>query len=147
MASPKNNNYKSKYERTVAAALAKAKVSFRYESDTFDYPHTNRRGACRDCGSKNVAVMRTYTPDFRIRPNGGLNPRGEFYLETKGKFTSEDRTKMLEVIAHHPKVKFRMLFMRDNKLNRKSNTRYSDWCRKHGIEFAVGVEVPNTWLL
>lgn len=121
------------------------KVPFVYERDAFVYPLA-AKGRCAECGSTKVVRLKTYLADFAVYPNGRLNSAGGFILETKGKFTSVDRTKMLAVIKEHPEVRFRMLFMADNKLNKNSETRYSDWCKKNGIEFAVGKFLPPSWI-
>ena len=69
-------------------------------------------------------------------------------IESKGKFTSIDRTKMLRVIEWNPDQDIRMLFMRDNYLTRKKITRYSSWASKHGVVHAVSSkgEVPKDWM-
>lgn len=129
------NKYKSKFEVTIAKDFTKFKLKFTYEPDVFvlfmDTP-----GKCGKCGHLSVQVKRRYTPDFKI--NG-------HYLETKGKFTSKDRSKILAFVKQYPNVSFRMLFMRDNKLNRTSKQTYSSWCNKHSIKYAVGT-IPKAWI-
>jgi hypothetical protein len=70
------------------------------------------------------------------------------YVESKGNFTAADRKKMKLVVEQNPGLDIRMLFQRDNKLQRNSKTKYSDWCRKNGIDFAVSPtgHVPEGWL-
>jgi Phage endonuclease I len=80
-------------------------------------------------------VERTYTPDFAI---------GTILIETKGRFTSADRSKMLAVKAAHLELDIRLLFMRDQPIRKGSKTRYSDWCVKHGFQYAIGA-VPPEW--
>lgn len=82
---------------------------------------------------------RWYTPDFRI-------PGTRTLLESKGQFTSDDRTKILSVIAQNPGVDLRMVLQRDNRLSPVSDTTYSMWCRQHNIPFAMGA-VPKEWLI
>lgn len=80
----------------------------------------------------------SYVPDFRL-PNG-------VYLECKGYFSDDDRSKMLKVKQSNPKLDIRMIFMVDNKLHSGSKMRYSDWCLKHGFRFAFK-SVPPAWIL
>ena len=83
--------------------------------------------------------VRTYTPDWLL-PNGII-------VESKGRFVSADRTKMIEVIKQNPDKDIRMLFMNASvKLSKKSKTTYGDWCDKHNIKWAEGNEIPKAWL-
>ena len=65
--------YRSNFEVGFASDLIKRGVSFDYEPDSYEY----------------VPNPTTYTPDFYI-------PEHNFYVETKGFFTSEDRTKTFD---------------------------------------------------
>lgn len=86
-------------------------------------------------------MSKHYVPDFIVvKPNGH-----KIYIEVKGYFRSEDRTKMLAVKANNPTLDIRMLFDNDNKLNKKSKSRYSDWCKKHGYIYAFKT-VPRSWI-
>ena len=66
-------------------------------------------------------------------------------IEAKGKFTSQDRKKMKLVTEQYPNLDIRLLFQRDQPINKGSKTYYSDWCHKNNIQFAVKV-IPNEWL-
>lgn len=73
--------------------------------------------------------IHTYTPDFHI-------PGTNIYLETKGRFTSQDRKKMLLVKAQHPDKRVIMVFMNaKTPITKGSKTTYADWCLKNGVEF------------
>jgi hypothetical protein len=86
-------------------------IEFGYESDVVEYTVPEKVGK--------------YTPDFKI---------GEVYLETKGRFTSEDRKKMLFVFRSNPDLNLLMVFPKPlNTITRKSKTTYADWCDKNGI--------------
>ena len=75
--------------------------------------------------------QRHYTPDFEI---GGI------YFETKGRFTSEDRKKMLLVLASNPGIDLWMVFGRpQNTITKRSKTTYGDWCAAHGIAW-IGID-------
>ena len=88
-----------------------------------------------------MAVRDTvFTPDFFFK---------KWIIEAKGKFTAQDRKRVLGLLAEllcrlDPRP-FGMLFQKDNKLSKSSNTRYSDWCKEHGIPYAVGWFRPE-WL-
>ena len=85
-------------------------------------------------------VRRTYLPDFLVVLESGKS----FFIEVKGWFRPEDRTKMIAVKAYNPDLDIRLVFSNDGKLSSKSSSRYSDWCRKHGFEFAIG-HIPEKW--
>lgn len=79
----------------------------------------------------------TYTPDI-VLANGII-------LELKGRFTAEDRKKMLLVKSCHPDLDIRFLFSNSKtKLSKASKTTYSMWCEKHGFLYCDKV-VPEEW--
>ena len=82
-----------------------------------------------------------YTPDFWLRcAVGGI------LIETKGLFTSADRTKMIAVKRAHPDRDIRLVFQRaKNTLSKTSKTTYAMWAEKHGFLWAEKV-VPDAWL-
>jgi len=117
------NRYRSKYEDDVCGRLDAAKVLFDYETINLHY---------------RVIEQRKYTPDV-ILPNGII-------IELKGRFTSSDRKKMLLVIAQHPDLDIRMVFMRPkNKLSKISRTTYAQWCDKNNIKWADKY-IPEEWI-
>lgn len=81
-----------------------------------------------------------YTPDFEIGPN--------VFLEAKGLFKSDDRTKHLLIKKAHPEVTVYFLFERPyNKLSKASKTTYADWCEKYGYEWTtIEQGIPEHWL-
>ena len=115
--------YRSNFEVGFASDLIKRGLSFDYEPDSYDFvPNTT-----------------TYTPDFYI-------PEYDFYIETKGFFTSEDRTKHLTFRKQHPSIDIRFVFMNVNtKINKRSKTSYGDWCNKYGFKFSNRV-IDDEWL-
>lgn len=129
---------RSKFESRVAKLLTKEGVKFEYEPFQIEYHSKVRGGFCGDCESKGVLKSQWYTPDFWI-------PGHDAIIETKGRFTSKDRTKMIDLVEAWPNYKFYMWFMTDNKIHKKSKTRYSDWCEANGISYHIGEEVPE-WL-
>ena len=121
--SGKVNRYRSGYEKDVCARLDDLGVRFEYETKNLYYE---------------VSEQRKYTPDV-ILPNGII-------LELKGRFTANDRKKMLLVIKQHPDLDIRMVFQRHtNKLFKGSKTTYSEWCEKHNIKWA-DKQIPEEWI-
>ncbi len=116
----KKLSFKSRLERQFALLLNQIGINFGYEEDKIPYT--------LECN---------YLPDFKI---------GNFYVETKGRFTSQDRRKHLAVKKDNPSVDIRFVFMRDERINKTSKTRYSDWCKKHGYKYSIGVGIPQSWL-
>ena len=119
----KGTPYHSIFEKNLAAQLSAAGVEFEYEREVIVWVQP--------------AQTRKYTPDFFL-PNGII-------IESKGKWTIEDRKKMVNVIEQNPELDIRMLFQFDNKLNKRAKTRYSGWCERRGIPYAVG-KIPKEWL-
>lgn len=79
-----------------------------------------------------------YTPDFPL-PNGII-------VETKGRFTAEDRAKHLLVKAQHPDRDIRFVFSNSRaRLYKGSPTSYAMWCDKHGFKYADKL-IPQAWL-
>ncbi len=130
--------YKSKFEERIAGELKKRRVEFDYEKVHLEYSKPVYNGMCQDCKGEHVISQRFYTPDFYL-------PKQKIFIETKGKFTPENRTKMIHVKECHPELEIKMLFMRDNWITKAKKKRYSDWCEYYGFDYAVG-EIPKEWL-
>jgi len=135
---------RSKFETLVAASLKRHRVAFEYEPFNVKYSSNVAGASCKSCGSKNVRKNRNYRPDF-VLGNG-------IYLESKGKLTSPDRSKIIAILETSDVItrdNYRLLFMRDNTLSKTSETRYSEWATKHGIIFHVSStgEVPKNWTI
>ena len=114
--------YKGGFEPKIARQLRKQKVKFKYEEDKLPY-----------------VVYKNYIPDFTIP-----TPNGKIYLEVKGWLRPADRVKLQAVKATNPGIDLRIIFGADNKINRYSKMRYSDWAKKYGIPYAVK-EIPREW--
>lgn len=120
----KINNYRSKFEQKVAANLRERKIKFEYETEKLPFTQP---------ASKHV-----YKPDF-ILPNGII-------CEVKGKFDNASRKKMAIVCKEYEgKKDIRMLFMRDQPLQKGAKQTYGEWCDARSIPWAVG-EIPQSWL-
>ena len=116
--------YRSGFELAVSQQLTNSSISFEYEvtAVTYTKPETKHK----------------YTVDFTL-PNGIL-------VETKGRWTLEDRKKMVLVKEQHPELDIRMVFQSANtKIRKGSKTTYSDYCDKHGIIWAEK-KIPESWL-
>jgi len=84
------------------------------------------------------ALKRHYTPDF-ILPNGIL-------IETKGRFTVQDRQKHKYIKASHPELDIRFIFQNPKaKISKSSPTSYAKWCEKEGFLYAAK-SIPEAWL-
>ncbi len=145
---------RSKFEKKVAQELDNKGVDYEYESISLEYYERVRGGVCDKCGHLKTSKRRSYTPDFVINKGGSEGGHeetsGDCYdaaliIETKGLFTAANRTTMKLVKEWHPDLDIRMVFMRDNKVHKKSDMRYSDWCEKNGIPYAIG-GIPEEWL-
>lgn len=118
---------KSSLERNVYKDLQSFKsrnnIKVSYESDKIPY-----------------FIQRKYTPDFTVEFKDGR----VIFIEAKGWLRSEDRSKMLAVKRDNPELDIRILFQNDNKLNKNSKSRYSDWALKNGFPFAFKT-IPEDW--
>ena len=121
------NKYRSKFEKAVAGYIGKRRVKFDYEGHKFKFIQP--------------AKARTYNPDFYIPETGT-------YIETKGKLTPDDRTKLVWVREQNPGLKLVILFMKSNNPIRKgSKTTYADWADSAGMDWADFADgIPERWL-
>lgn len=131
---------RSKFEQRIAKELDDAGVEYTYEEYSYEYdePLRKNRSFCGQCGSTDLSRTGWYTPDFFLHS-------GTLIIETKGRFTAADRRKMLAVKESHPDLNIKMLFMRDNKIHKRSTTTYTQWCADNGYDCAVG-HVPEEWI-
>ena len=116
--------YKSGLEKTVADQIKKRGLRVKYEDPSSRISFTQ------------PATDRTYTPDF-VLPNG-------IVVETKGRFTLEDRKKHLW-IQEQTDYDIRFVFSNSRaKIRKGSKTSYADWCDKHGFVYADKL-IPEDW--
>lgn len=122
------NGYRSGLEETVSKQLTQAGVEFEYES---------KSGKIKYEVPPRTA---TYTPDFPLKDLG-------FIIETKGRFTADDRKKHLLIKEQHPDKDIRFVFSNSKaKITKGSLTTLADWCKKHGFRYADKT-VPAHWLM
>lgn len=83
-------------------------------------------------------TQHTYTPDFPVSST--------IIIETKGRFLTADRQKMLRLKNQYPDIDFRFIFSNSkSKINKKSTTTYADWCIKNGFKYS-DKSVPDEWI-
>ena len=83
---------------------------------------------------------RVYTPDFLIcKP-----PNQLMFIETKGFFRPEARTKMIWVKKCNPTLDIRILFQKNLVINKKTGFNYKQWSKRHGYPCAFGT-LPTEW--
>ncbi len=128
----KKPKFRSKFEAKVYEWIHDATGEYPLYEPYNLYPMLPVRGKCGKCSSTEVYKTTLYRPDFDVR---------RVLVEAKGILTYRDRC-----IANWMKENyiFHFVFMRDNKLNKNSKKRYSDWCKENGISYAVG-HVPKAW--
>jgi len=118
------NGYKSGFEFKTAQLLKEKKIPFEYETSKIRYIVPS--------------VEREYTPDFFLE-NGII-------IETKGRFTLEDRKKHILVRRQHPELDIRLVLQNSNaKIRKGSKTTYAKWATKNGILWA-NKEIPDSWM-
>jgi hypothetical protein len=118
------HGYRSGLEENISAELTQHGINGEYEQHKVKYIKP--------------ATEHTYTPDFRL-PNG-------IFIETKGRFVTEDRKKHVLIKKQHPELDIRFVFQNSkNKIRKGSPTTYADWCKKHGFIYA-DKNIPQEWL-
>lgn len=119
--------YRSGLEERISRQIVEAGLPLRYESEKIAYIWPAREAK--------------YTPDFWL-PSAD----GGFFIETKGRWTVDDRQKHLLVREQHPNVEVRFIFSNANApLYKGSSTTYGQFCERHGFKFAHK-NIPDEWL-
>ena len=117
--------YRSGFEHKISEQLEELNIDPKYEQTVIKYTVPERQSK--------------YTVDFTL-PNGIL-------VETKGRWTTEDRKKHLLVKEQYPELDVRILFQSPKtKIRKGSKTSYADLCDKHGIQWAEK-KIPESWLI
>lgn len=125
---PTSPKFRSRFEERVFRALPKGTE---HEPHKFRFAIADPGYRCRGCGSKEVERTTSYVPDFRL-PN-------KTWIEAKGRLTAPNRRRLVAFKAAFPDVTLRIVFMADNLLYRGAASRYSDWAKKAGFEYCVGI--------
>jgi len=120
----KKYGYRSGLENAVANQIKNRGLVVKYEDPSSRISFTQ------------PATDRTYTPDF-ILPNNII-------IETKGRFTLEDRKKHLW-IKEQTDHDIRFVFSNSRvRIRKGSKTTYGMWCEKHDFLYA-DKEIPEEW--
>jgi predicted nuclease of restriction endonuclease-like RecB superfamily len=120
----RHKRYRSLFEANFARDLHERKIDAAYEIDKITF----------------IPKPKSYTPDFYIK-------EGDFYVETKGRFFSQDRTKHLLIKEQHPEIDIRFVFLNaKNRLDKRSRTTYAQWCEKNGFLYAEK-RMPGEWMM
>lgn len=115
--------FRSGLEETIAAQLEAEGIDPKFE--TIKLPFVEHKD-------------RKYTPDFPVT--------NKIIIETKGRFLTADRMKMLEVKKQYPNIDFRFVFNNSKaKISKVSQTTYGRWCEKNGFKYADKV-IPQEWI-
>lgn len=115
--------FRSGLEEKIAEELRLAGIDPKYESTKLPYE---------------VHKKHTYTVDFPVTDT--------IMIETKGRFLTADRMKMLEVQRQYPQIDFRFVFSNSNaKISKVSKTTYGRWCEKNGFKYA-DKHIPKEWI-
>lgn len=120
--------YRSGLEEKLSRQIEEAGLPVSYEQDKIEYIWPERTAK--------------YTPDFKLPGKDGTT----FFIESKGIWTVEDRSKHLLIQAQHPEIDIRFVFSNQNaRLYKGSPTTYAAWCEKHGFQYAHKT-IPEDWL-
>lgn len=116
--------FRSGLEERVAAQLDALGVAYEYEKLKVKYIRP--------------ASEHIYTPDFQL-PNGII-------VETKGRFTTQDRMKQIMIKKANPKLDIRFVFSNSKaRISKASRTTYGEWARKNGFKYADKL-IPKEWI-
>ena len=122
----------NKFEKQIADALFDVWIDdahFNYEFETIKIKY------------RKPEKVRVYTPDFVITRNNSTL----LYLETKGYFRAEARTKMRAVKKYHPDLDIRIVFQKNLVINKRTDFTYMKWAERNNFPAAVG-HIPKEWL-
>lgn len=118
------HGWRSGLEEIVGVQLKFAGIAFEYEPLTIPYLQPEK--------------SRKYTPDF-VLGNGII-------IETKGRFVTAERQKILMVMAQYPLLDLRIAFSHPKeRIAKKSKTTYTKWCENNDILWC-GPVIPGEWL-
>lgn len=115
--------FRSGLEEAIAEDLTSCGVGFSYEELVIRYVKP--------------AKQSRYTPDF-VLENGII-------VESKGRYLTEDRQKMILIKQQYPQLDIRFVFSNSKtKISKRSKTTYGNWADKYGFPYADRL-IPNDW--
>ena len=122
------HGYRSGLELKISQQLEAAGVEVHFETVKLNFKWPERQT--------------TYCPDFLIKKRDGSH----WFCESKGRFLTNDRAKMLLVREQNPKADIRFVFSNSRaKIYKGSKTTLGMWCDKHGFQYADKT-IPAAWL-
>ena len=113
------HGWRSGLEKSLAAYLDERNISYEYEEHKVKYTVPERQA--------------TYTPDFYVTTRSGKL----IIIETKGRFVTADRQKMLLVKEQHPDLDIRFVFSNPKTRISKKSKRPTRMVQKHGFPYAA----------
>lgn len=122
----KEEGYRSNFELTIANQFKRRDINPKecYEVTTLEYTIPE--------------IKSKYIADFII-------PGTNIIVEAKGRWSPEDRKKIMHVRESNPDKEIRMVFQNPNiKIYKGSSTTYGQWCSKKGIKWA-SKRIPKEW--
>ena len=121
--------FRSGLELDAANLMTKLGVEWEYESMKLPYKMqtTKRNQCCGNCGSTDIMVETTYTPDFIFHDKNVI-------YEFKGRWTLTDRKKIIAVQQQNPSWLIVMVFQ-DPKIKVSKLHSYGSWCDKNNIKW------------
>lgn len=122
------HGYRSGLEESFARELESLSIPYDYESIKYSFVQPEKK--------------RSYTPDFHV-----IKKNGEpMVLETKGRFTVQDRQKMVWFRQQYPDIDIRFIFTNSKaRISKTSKTTYAKWCEQKGFPCADKF-MPVEWL-
>lgn len=104
------------FETRLQDQLIKSKVKHDYETEKIPY-----------------TLVRSYIPDFILE-----TIHGKVYIEAKGYFRREAKSKMVAVKKQNPDLDIRIVFYKYSK-------EYERWAIRYGFKYAFDT-IPKEWL-
>lgn len=133
--------YRSGLEVKMAAFMDSKGIKYAYEAETFTIATEIPRVYCGSCLATTILQKSIYTPDFVVATGDR-----KVYVEGKGRLTAKEKRRIDALLRDHPKIDFRLVFMRNNPIYPRSKTKYMDWAKDKGIPACVGPELPDAWV-
>jgi hypothetical protein len=122
------HGFRSGLEEAVNLSLQVSGKTYEYEKTKIEYVQP--------------AKVRTYLPDFSLTKQDGMT----MFIETKGRWTKDDRVRFDWIFEQHPDLDIRFIFQNPNaKIYKGSKTTYAQYCDKKGWLWAKK-SIPSTWL-
>lgn len=125
--------FRSGLEMRIAKTMDDNGISYEYEprDKIIEYYVPVKNALCKDCGSTNIVRKREYLIDFIV---------GDKWLEVKGRFTAQDRKKMIAVRECASDKNFVIVLQAPNAKVTKRMTA-AEWCDKNNFEWVKSTQL------